>query len=47
MLKYNDNTGTFILYTEDDSKAKSAGLTLSTSIRGPNGEHTARGSRYT
>lgn len=39
MLKYNDTNGCFILYTEDDQAARDAGLTLSTTLRGPNGEH--------
>ena len=38
MLRYNDNTGSFILYTEDVAAAEIAGLTLSTSTRGPQGE---------
>ncbi len=38
MLKYNDSTGAFLLYTNDAERAMAAGLTLSTSIRGPQGE---------
>ena len=38
MLRYNEKTGSFLLYTDDTEAAEAAGLTLSTSIRGPKGE---------
>jgi SNF2 family DNA or RNA helicase len=38
MLRFNENTGCFLLYTHDTTAAEAAGLTLSTSIRGPAGE---------
>jgi hypothetical protein len=38
MLRYNESTGSFLLYTNDTSAAEAAGLTLSPSIRGPKGE---------
>jgi len=38
MLRYNESTGAFLLYTDDTAAADAAGLTLSTSIRGPKGE---------
>jgi SNF2 family DNA or RNA helicase len=38
MLRYNESTGSFLLYTNDVGSAEAAGLTLSTSIRGPKGE---------
>ena len=38
MLTFNDTTGTFLLYTHDAAAAEAAGLTLSTTIRGPAGE---------
>ncbi len=38
MLRFNESNGSFILYTEDTKAAEAAGLTLSTGIRGPNGE---------
>jgi len=38
MLRHNENTGAFLLYTNDMEAAEAAGLTLSTSIRGPKGE---------
>lgn len=38
MLRYNESTGSFLLYTNDVETAESAGLTLSNSIRGPEGE---------
>lgn len=38
VLRYNESTGSFLLYTNDVAKAEAAGLTLSTSIRGPKGE---------
>jgi SWI/SNF-related matrix-associated actin-dependent regulator 1 of chromatin subfamily A len=38
MLRYNDSTGAFLLYTNDTKAAVAAGLTLSNNIRGPKGE---------
>lgn len=38
MLKFNENNGSFLLYTKETEAAEAAGLTLSTSIRGPKGE---------
>lgn len=38
MLRYNEKTGSFLLYTNDTVAAEAAGLTLSTSIRGADGE---------
>ncbi len=38
MLRFNEKTGSFLLYTDDNEAAEAAGLTLSTSIRGPKGE---------
>ncbi len=38
MLRFNESTGSFLLYTNDVTTADAAGLTLSTSIRGPKGE---------
>lgn len=38
MLRFNEGTGSFLLYTNDTEAAVAAGLTLSTSIRGPKGE---------
>ena len=41
MLKFNENNGSFILFVsaaEEAKRAELAGLTLSTQIRGPNGE---------
>jgi SWI/SNF-related matrix-associated actin-dependent regulator 1 of chromatin subfamily A len=38
MLRHNESTGAFLLYTDDVTAAEAAGLTLSTSIRGPKGE---------
>lgn len=38
MLRHNESTGAFLLYTDDTEAAEAAGLTLSTSIRGPEGE---------
>jgi hypothetical protein len=37
-LKYNKKDNSFVLISNDAKKAKSAGLTLSTNTRGPNGE---------
>ena len=37
-LRYNSRNNEFFLITRDDERAKDAGLTLSTSIRGPEGE---------
>lgn len=39
MLSYNKKDGSFFLLTKDKEAAKEAGLTLSTRVRGPNGEH--------
>lgn len=39
MLSFNESNGSFILTTTDKEKAEAVGLTLSTRIRGPNGEH--------
>ena len=39
LLKFNEQTGSFLLFTNEAKRAKAAGLTLSTSIRGPGGEH--------
>lgn len=38
MLTFNEATSTFLLYTHDTTTAEKAGLTLSTTIRGPAGE---------
>lgn len=38
MLRFNESNSSFILYTNDNIRAESAGLTLSTNIRGPGGE---------
>lgn len=38
MLKFNESTGAFLLFTKEIERAEAAGLTLSTSIRGPAGE---------
>lgn len=38
MLKFNEKTGTFLLFTTERERAEAAGLSLSTSIRGPEGE---------
>lgn len=38
MLKFNEKTQAFVLYTDDTKTAEAAGLTLSTSVRGPKGE---------
>ncbi len=38
MLKFNNKTQAFVLYTNDTETAEKAGLTLSTSVRGPKGE---------
>lgn len=38
MLKYNAKIGAYVLTSDDADAAKAAGLTLSTRIRGPNGE---------
>lgn len=38
MLRHNESTGAFLLYTDDGAAAEAAGLTLSTSIRGSKGE---------
>ena len=38
MLRYNDQEHTFLLYTNDKKRAAEAGLSLSTSHRGPAGE---------
>ncbi len=37
MLRFNEAEQAFVLFTDDDKAAKSAGLTLSTKIRGPDG----------
>lgn len=37
-LRFNPKTQEYFLMTKDDAAAKAAGLTLSTKIRGPNGE---------
>lgn len=37
-LTFNPNTGAFILTSNDEARAKAVGLTLSTRVRGPNGE---------
>jgi SNF2 family DNA or RNA helicase len=38
MLKFHEGNGTFILFTNENARAEAAGLTLSTTTRGPNGE---------
>ena len=38
MLKFNESEGSFILFTNEVARAYAAGLTLSTTIRGPAGE---------
>jgi hypothetical protein len=38
MLSYNQKQNEFILFSNDEDKAKEAGLTLSTRVRGPQGE---------
>ncbi len=38
MLRFNESTGAFLLYTHDVAAAEAAGLALSKSIRGPEGE---------
>jgi len=38
VLKFNESTDSFILYTKDEKKAENAGLTLSNNIRGPAGD---------
>ena len=38
MLKFNESNNSFILFTNEVEKAEAAGLTLSTTIRGPAGE---------
>lgn len=38
MLKFNEKKNEFVLFTTDDARAEAAGLTLSTTIRGPKGE---------
>lgn len=38
MLKFNESNGAFLLYTNETEAAEAAGLTLSTTIRGSNGE---------
>lgn len=39
MLRYNNSNGEFFLVGGDEQSARDAGLTLSTSARGPNGEN--------
>ena len=38
MLKFNEGNQSFVLYTHDIERAEKAGLTLSTTVRGPQGE---------
>lgn len=38
MLKFNDRDNSFVLFTNETKRAAAAGLTLSTNVRGPNGE---------
>lgn len=38
MLRFNESNGAFLLYTHDTKAAMKAGLTLSTKVRGPEGE---------
>ncbi len=38
MLKYNANTGDYVLFSDDVKKAQQVGFDLSTSVRGPKGE---------
>jgi len=37
-LRFNENLNTYVLYSNDTTRAKESGLTLSRTTRGPNGE---------
>lgn len=45
-LSFNNSNGSFVLTTKDDEAAVAAGLTLSTRVRGPNGESVYYTSNY-
>jgi SNF2 family DNA or RNA helicase len=46
MLKFNDKTNAFVLFTDDVDRAEASGMSLSRDIRGPDGERVYFTSDY-